>query len=68
MRNTILFIEWKSFGNDYIIKAFEKEGYVVEKYGLDTKKTDTRLDMEQTEKLVKTLRGKPYASVFWVNY
>lgn len=68
MRNTILFIEWKSFGNEAIRKAFEKLGYVVENYPLDTKKVDTRLDMEYTEKLVKALMAKPYFCVFSFNY
>ena len=68
MRNTILFIEWKSFGNEHIIQAFEKAGYVIEKYALDTKKTDTRLEMEYTEKLVNTLMGKAYFCVFSFNY
>lgn len=68
MRNTILFIEWKSFGNGAIIQAFERLGYVVEKYGLDPKKTDTRLDMEYTEKLVKVLMETQYFCVFSFNY
>jgi len=68
MRNTILFIEWKSFGNEAIKQAFEKIGYVVENYQLDTKKVDTRLDMEYTEKLVKQLMVKAYFCVFSFNY
>lgn len=68
MRNTILFIEWKSFGNGHILQAFKRLGYGVEMYGLDTKKVDTRLDMDYTEKLVKTLIGKPYFCVFSFNY
>ena len=68
MRNTILFIEWKSFGNEAIRQAFEKTGYMVENYELDTKKVDTRLDMEYTEKLVKSLMIKSYFCVFSFNY
>lgn len=68
MRNTILFIEWKSFGNEAIRLAFKRLGYLVENYELDTKKVDTRLDMEYTEKLAKTLMTKSYFCVFSFNY
>ncbi len=68
MRDTILFIEWKSFGNAAIVQAFEKLGYKVENYGLETRNTDTRLDMEYTEKLAKTLLAKNYFCVFSFNY
>ncbi len=68
MRNTILFIEWKSFGNAAMRKAFEKIGYTVEMYGLEHKKIDTRIDMVYTEALVKHLIAKPYYCVFSFNY
>lgn len=68
MRNTILFIEWESFGNAYIKQAFEALGYDVENYALDTKRVDTRLDMEYTEKLAKILMAKHYFCVFSFNY
>lgn len=68
MKNAILFIEWKSFGNQYIKEAFEKSGYVVENYGLDTKKIDTRLNMEYTEQLVKKLMQQSWFCVFSFNY
>lgn len=68
MRNTILFIEWKSFGNEAMKMALERLGYSVEMYGLDTKKTETRRDMEYTEALVKALLTKPYFCVFSFNY
>ena len=68
MRNTILFIEWNSFGNTYIKEAFEVLEYNVESYALDTKKVDTRRDMDYTEKLVKILMAKPYFCVFSFNY
>ena len=68
MSNTILFIEWKSFGNEAIKQAFEAKGYKVEGYGLDTKTIDTRLDMTYTEVLVKALMAKPYFCVFSFNY
>ena len=42
MRDTILFIEWASFGNVAMRKAFEKIGYSIEMYGLEHKKIDTK--------------------------
>lgn len=68
MRNTILFIEWKSFGNEALILAYTKLGYEVERYALNTKKTDTRLDTAYTEELVKVLLAKSYFCVFSFNY
>lgn len=68
MRDTILFIEWKSFGNEALRQAFEKLGYTVEMYGLDNKKIDTRLDMAYTEALVKHLMAKSYFCVYSFNY
>lgn len=49
-------------------QAFEKIGYGVEMYGLDTNTIDTRLDMACTEALVKHLMTKPYFCVFSFNY
>lgn len=68
MRNTILFIEWNSFGNDAIKRAFKELGYEVDNYELDTAKTDTRMDVEYTEKLVAILMKKNYFCVFSFNY
>lgn len=68
MNRTILFIEWKSFGNVFVQEAFRKCGYDVECMPLDQKKTDTRLDAQYTEKLARQLLSKPYFGVFSFNY
>ena len=68
MRDTILFIEWKSFGNLFIQETFRKLGYTVECMPLDQHKVDTRLDGAYTEQLVKRLVSKPYYCVFSFNY
>lgn len=68
MGDTILFIEWKSFGNLFMQEAFRKLGYEVEEIPLDQHKVDTRLDTEYTERLVKQLISKPYFCVFSFNY
>ncbi len=68
MRDTILFIEWKSFGNLFIQEAFRELGYAVECMPLNQHEIDTRLDTVYTEKLVKQLLSKPYYCVFSFNY
>lgn len=68
MNPTILFIEWKSFGNLFVQDAFRKCGYEVECMPLDQKKIDTRLDAEYTERLARQLLSKPYFCVFSFNY
>lgn len=68
MRNTVLFIEWKSIGNKALSLAFEQLGYKVEMYGIDIEKVDTRLDVTYTEMLVKVLMSKSYFCVFSFNY
>lgn len=68
MNRTILFIEWKSFGNLFIKEAFRNCGYDVECMPLDNHTTDTCLDTEYTEKLAKQLLAKPYFCVFSFDY
>ncbi len=68
MCNTILFIEWKSFGNLPLQEAFRKLEYEIDSIQLDQKTVDTRLGVEYTEKLVKRLMQKPYYCVFSFNY
>lgn len=68
MSRTILFIEWKSFGNLSIQEAFQRLGYEVECIPLDYHKTDTRLDVGYTELLVKRLISGSYFCVFSFNY
>ena len=68
MRNRILFIEWKSFGNLHIKQTFEQLGYDVEKYLLDTDKINTVNDEQFTEQLARHIMQSPYYCVFSFNY
>lgn len=64
----ILFIEWKSFANDYMIRAFEKKNIVVEKLSFDTETESTR-NSEKLANLVanKLLQGN-FDAVFSFNF
>lgn len=68
MAKKILQIEWKSFGNESIRKAFEQLGYEMEGFLLDHREQDTRRDAALTEQLVYAILAKPYAFVFSFNY
>lgn len=68
MKNTILFLEWASFGTPFIVEAFQQLGYEVEKIPFPRDKVDTRRDEEYTGKLVQQILKKQYAAVFSYNY
>lgn len=68
MNRQVLFIEWKSFANQYIKEAFYQYELEVECYGLDTKQIDTRGDVNYTEELVKKILSGSYYFVFSFNY
>lgn len=67
-KNTILFLEWHSFGTPFIMQAFQKAGYSVIREAFPRDKIDTRNDAEYTEKLVHLIMDKEYACVFTINY
>ena len=62
----VLFIEWKSFGNEDIKEAFEAEGHKVVCYPFSNK--DGRRDEELGKDLALTLRGETPDVVFSFNY
>lgn len=64
----ILFLEWKSFGNDYIIKEFEKQGYEVVKYPFARETEDIRNGKTLTEELAMTIMREAPGFVFSFNY
>lgn len=68
MKSKVLFIEWKSFANQHIKDAFDRYGFEVESYELDTTQIDTRKDVQYTEKLVKKILSGFYYCVFSFNY
>ncbi len=67
-KNTILFLEWHSFGTPFVIQAFQKLGYSIIRETFPRDKIDTRNDAEYTERLVHLILGREYACVFTFNY
>ncbi len=64
----ILFLEWKSFGNDYIIREFENKGYQVECFPFPRETEDVRNGAQLTEKLAMAIMAQRPAFVFSFNY
>lgn len=64
----MLFIEWNSFGNDFIKKAFDEAGIEVECTDFVKPKDDTRYDVELTEKLIRKIASDNYSFVFSFDY
>ena len=46
----IVFLEWKSFGNDHIIREFQKQGYEVIMFEFPRETEDMRFSQALTEK------------------
>ena len=66
--DNILFLEWKSFGNEYIVKEFKKQGYAVEMFPFPRETEDVRNGAELTEKLAMQIMQNRPAFVFSFNY
>lgn len=66
--NRILFLEWKSFGNEYIWKEFARQGYEVLKFPFPRETEDVRNSQSLTEKLAVTIMRERPAFVFSFNY
>ncbi len=64
----ILFLEWKSFGNDYIINEFRKQGYDIEMYAFPRETEDVRNSAMLTEQLTNVILSSCPAFVFSFNY
>lgn len=62
----ILLLEWKSFGNEDIIAAFEEGGHTVQRVPFSNK--DTRPDNEVEQELVQAIRANAPDFVFSFNY
>ena len=64
----ILFLEWKSFGNDHIIREFQNAGYEVVRFGFPREIEDLRFGRELTEQLTLAILKEQPAFVFSFNY
>jgi len=64
----ILFLEWKSFGNNHIIKEFKQAGYEVVMFDFPRETEDLRFSQALTEKLTMAILKEQPAFVFSFNY
>lgn len=63
----ILFLEWSSFGNEYLKRAWEKNGDTYECFPFSTKE-DTRLGEELTKSIVMKVMQTQYDYIFSFNF
>lgn len=66
--NRILFLEWKSFGNEHILKEFPKFGYEIVIFPFPRDKEDVRNSQALTEKLAVAIMESRPSLVFSFNY
>lgn len=64
----VLFLDWNSFGREYIINALEKAGYNVTLYIWNFKKENMRENENTRKKLEEMLFKNIYSFVFSVNF
>ena len=64
----LLFLQWNSFGNDYILKAWEKAGFQCIIFDFPQKTEDTRGSEELAARLATTIIEKEIDVVFSLNY
>lgn len=64
----ILFIEWNSIGNDYIIKEFKKHGCDVILYPINIREEDTRRDEKVATDVAASIIKNQCKYVFSFNY
>ncbi len=64
----ILFVEWKSFGNEHIIPVFEKLGYDVVPFQVDMDREDTRNGEELATRMAESILREHPSFVFGFNY
>lgn len=68
MKPVVLFLEWHSFGNEFMIKALEDFGYEVARMTFLQESEDARHGVEITEKILGQILEKKPAFVFSFNY
>ncbi|MBO4337970.1 MAG: glycosyltransferase [Lachnospiraceae bacterium] len=68
MSDTILFIEWKSFGNEHIIPVFESLGYGISRFAMDIHNEDTRNSEELAARAAQKILEIGPVFVFSFNY
>lgn len=68
MKEKIVFLEWKSFGNVFAIETFQKFGYEVECMDFPQDTEDARLGTLLTEKVLRKILEVGPSFVFSFNY
>lgn len=68
MKDTVLLLEWNSFGNDFLIRTLENLGYQVDRFLFPRETEDVRLGQALTEKILKKIMQTGPAFVFSFNY
>jgi spore maturation protein CgeB len=63
-----LFLEWKSFGTEYILRAFGRAGFVEDIFPFPREEEDTRFGEKLTTDLAERILGGGYVFVFSLNY
>lgn len=64
----VLFMEWKSLGQEELAEEFRKKGWTVVYYPFSRTKEDTRLNQKLCERLVRAIAEDHYDCVFSFNY
>lgn len=67
-KKRILYLEWKSFGNDYMIAALKMKGYEIDVFPFPRETENTRLSEELATKIAERLLKVRYDYVFSFNY
>ncbi len=68
MRETVLFLEWKSFGNDFLLRELRDNGYEIEMFPFPRETEDVRNGAGLTEKLAERILAIRPQFVFSFNY
>lgn len=68
MNGKILFLEWKSFGNEFAIETFQKLGFEVVRMDFPRDTEDARLGTELAEKVLNKIIEVAPVFVFSFNY
>lgn len=64
----IVFLEWKSFGNEHIIREFKRQGYEMVIFPFPRETEDVRSSAELTEKLTHFILKEKPSFVFSFNF
>lgn len=64
----ILFLEWNSFANEYMKRAWKATGDTYVIFSFPNKEKNTRFDAELTKEIAQTLLSEPFDYMFSFNY